>query len=71
MMVGSQPVRLHDTTRAKGFKPYFLTASSLATTTAPAPSLIPEALAAVTTLEKEEEEEGEQEEEEEEGGRGQ
>ena len=50
MILGSQPTRPQATIRARGLRPCALTASSLATTTAPAPSAMPEALAAVTSL---------------------
>ncbi|KFD48739.1 hypothetical protein M513_10369 [Trichuris suis] len=48
IMVGSQPTTFQPTKRAIGFSRCFLTASSVAITTAAAPSLTPEALPAVT-----------------------
>ncbi|RUP44808.1 hypothetical protein BC936DRAFT_148982 [Jimgerdemannia flammicorona] len=49
MMDGSTPTACQLTIRARGVRPWRLTASSLATMTAAAPSLIPEALPAVVT----------------------
>mmetsp|Transcript_37268 Transcript_37268/g.76054 ORF Transcript_37268/g.76054 Transcript_37268/m.76054 type:complete len:220 (+) Transcript_37268:234-893(+) len=48
MIVGSTPAMPHDTTRASGVKPLAVTASSLATTIAAAPSVMPDAVPAVT-----------------------
>ena len=48
MMRGSTPTVVAPMILARGFKPYCATASSEATNTAAAPSLMPEALPAVT-----------------------
>ncbi len=48
MIAGSTPVVAHDTMRASGFTPRFLASSALINTKAAAPSLMPEALPAVT-----------------------
>lgn len=50
MMDGSHPERDHDTSLANGLSPCSLTASSLTITRDPAPSQMPEAFAAVTSL---------------------
>ena len=49
MMLGSTPYTPYDTMRASGLRQWRLTAASLATNMAPAPSLMPDALPAVTT----------------------
>jgi hypothetical protein len=45
---GSTPVVAHDTMRASGLRPRFLASSAVISTSAAAPSLMPEALPAVT-----------------------
>eukprot|EP01137_Pigoraptor_chileana_P003279 Opistho-2@43240 len=49
MILGSHPLTCHETRRARGLRPCCLMAASDAITMAPAPSLMPEALPAVTT----------------------
>ena len=50
MMRGATPALAMPSTRARGLRPYFCTASALARIIAAAPSLTPEALPAVTVL---------------------
>ena len=48
MIAGSTPVDANDRIFASGFRPSFAARSAVATTTAAAPSLMPDALPAVT-----------------------